>query len=196
VACHDDLDLSSVSRTIFAIEAELGVRLFHRTTRRMTLSEAGEIYLARIEGFAEELDRARGAASGELLGLSALMAPVTFGQMRIAATCWRVTEPVRWPPGRRSATARSTRAATSSALGRGWVRNSHVIVRVQEDECIPRVGPSPASCRPPTCWLGDVEPIMRGPGCGWHLIAAPFCIDQSKAHDNCASERGHVQSPS
>jgi DNA-binding transcriptional LysR family regulator len=55
VARDHDLDPSSVSRTILTIEAELGVRLFHRTTRRMTLSEAGVNYLARIEALVEEL---------------------------------------------------------------------------------------------------------------------------------------------
>jgi DNA-binding transcriptional LysR family regulator len=87
VARDPDLDPSSISRTILIIEAELGVRLFHRTTRRMTLSEAGEIYLARIEALVEELDRARDearAASGGPVGTLRLTAPVTFGQMRIA----------------------------------------------------------------------------------------------------------------
>jgi DNA-binding transcriptional LysR family regulator len=87
VARDHNLDPSSVSRTIFAIEAELGVRLFHRTTRRMTPSEAGEIYLARVEALVEEIDRARDetrAASGGPVGTLRLKAPVTFGQMRIA----------------------------------------------------------------------------------------------------------------
>jgi DNA-binding transcriptional LysR family regulator len=87
VARDHDLDPSSVSRTIFAIEAELGVRLFHRTTRRMTLSAAGEIYLARIEALVEDLDRASDearAASAGPVGTLRLTAPVTFGQMRIA----------------------------------------------------------------------------------------------------------------
>jgi DNA-binding transcriptional LysR family regulator len=39
---------SSVSRALAELEAELGVRLLQRTTRRMTLTEAGALYLARV----------------------------------------------------------------------------------------------------------------------------------------------------
>lgn len=34
-----DLDPSSVSRSLSALEAELGVRLFHRTTRKLSTTE-------------------------------------------------------------------------------------------------------------------------------------------------------------
>ena len=38
---------SSVSRSIGQIEDELGLRLFQRTTRRMALTEGGELFLRR-----------------------------------------------------------------------------------------------------------------------------------------------------
>ncbi len=41
------VDPSSVSRAIAGLEADLGLRLFQRSTRRMSLTEAGEIYLTR-----------------------------------------------------------------------------------------------------------------------------------------------------
>lgn len=49
---------SSVSRSIASLEDELGVRLFTRTTRRLSLTEAGEAYRARVEPLLEELLRA------------------------------------------------------------------------------------------------------------------------------------------
>jgi DNA-binding transcriptional LysR family regulator len=83
-----------VSRAIADLEVELGLRLFQRTTRSMTLTEAGELYLTRVEPLIEELARAReaaaqvsGALTGALIGaprgLLRLTASVTFGQMRI-----------------------------------------------------------------------------------------------------------------
>lgn len=57
-------DPSAVSRSIAGLEAELGVRLFQRSTRRLTLTEAGETYLSRIRPLLEELAAAHEAASG------------------------------------------------------------------------------------------------------------------------------------
>jgi DNA-binding transcriptional LysR family regulator len=77
------LDPSSVGRLVSAIETELGVRLFERTTRRMQLTEAGDLYLSRIAPTLEELDRAREEAlalSAEPRGSLRLSASVTFGQ--------------------------------------------------------------------------------------------------------------------
>jgi DNA-binding transcriptional LysR family regulator len=86
VAKELDIDPSSVSRAIGDLEAELGLRLFQRTTRSMTLTEAGHLYLGRIEPLVEELSHARDAAtqiSGSPRGLLRITASVTFGQMRI-----------------------------------------------------------------------------------------------------------------
>lgn len=43
-----DLDASSVSRHITTQEDSLGVRLFHRTTRKMSVTEAGCLYYQRL----------------------------------------------------------------------------------------------------------------------------------------------------
>lgn len=86
VARERGTDPSSVSRTIAELEAELGLRLLQRSTRSMTLTEAGTLYLAKIEPLLEELSRARDDAagsSGAPRGLLRLSASVTFGQRRI-----------------------------------------------------------------------------------------------------------------
>jgi DNA-binding transcriptional LysR family regulator len=86
VAKERNIDPSSVSRAVADLEAELGLRLFQRTTRSMTLTEAGDLYLARIEPLIEELGRARDAAAqvtGAPRGLLRITASVTFGQTRI-----------------------------------------------------------------------------------------------------------------
>lgn len=55
---------SALSQTIRALEARLGVRLFHRTTRSVSLTPAGEALLLRAKPALEEL----GAALSELRG--------------------------------------------------------------------------------------------------------------------------------
>jgi DNA-binding transcriptional LysR family regulator len=59
-------DPSSVSRTVATVEAALGLRLFQRTTRSLTITEEGEVYLRRIAPLLEELDAAREAATKAL----------------------------------------------------------------------------------------------------------------------------------
>ena len=78
-----DVDPSSVSRTVAAIEAELGVRLFQRSTRRLAVTEAGERYIRRIAPLVEELEHARDEAvttSGAVQGNLRLTASVAFMQ--------------------------------------------------------------------------------------------------------------------
>lgn len=81
-----DVDPSSISRAIAALEHELGVRLFQRSTRRLVPTEAGTVYFSRIEPVIEELERAKNAAadySDSPKGLLRVTAPVTCGQVSL-----------------------------------------------------------------------------------------------------------------
>ena len=68
----------AVSAQIKQLETELGTTLLQRTTRRVTLTQAGEVFLARARQALEQLDRAR----ADLDELST----VQRGQVRIGAT--------------------------------------------------------------------------------------------------------------
>ena len=59
VARERNIDPSSVSRAISNLEKELGVRLFQRTTRHLSPTEAGVTYFNRIEPLLEEIQRAK-----------------------------------------------------------------------------------------------------------------------------------------
>lgn len=50
---------SAVSRQVSQLEDELGTRLFHRTTRKQSLTETGEIYFQHAHRIASDLDEAR-----------------------------------------------------------------------------------------------------------------------------------------
>lgn len=58
VARDRDCDPSSISRLIAGLEKELGVRLFQRTTRRLSPTEAGSTYFERIEPLLGEIQTA------------------------------------------------------------------------------------------------------------------------------------------
>ena len=77
---------AAVSRNVAMLARNLGVRLFHRSTRRLTLTEAGEAFRLAISGSLEEIQAAiAGIASdsGEPAGvLKVSMAP-TFGVMHL-----------------------------------------------------------------------------------------------------------------
>jgi DNA-binding transcriptional LysR family regulator len=51
---------SSVSRGVARLEEDLGVRLLHRTTRRLNLTEAGSAYFARVREVTSSIDEASG----------------------------------------------------------------------------------------------------------------------------------------
>jgi DNA-binding transcriptional LysR family regulator len=86
VARDRDVDPSSVSRSIALLEESLGLRLFQRTTRRMSLTESGERYLKRVEPLIEEFGRAgEEALAGSRApgGTLRLTASVAFGNARL-----------------------------------------------------------------------------------------------------------------
>lgn len=85
-ARDQNIDPSSVSRVIAAIEAELGVRLFQRTTRQLSMTEAGSVYFERIEPLIEEIRHARDAAaevSSQVKGTLRVTASNSFGLKRV-----------------------------------------------------------------------------------------------------------------
>ena len=73
---------SAVSRRIKELEARLGTQLLIRTTRRMSLTEAGRTFHARCQRILADLDEAEVEASdqhGALKGALRMAAPLTFG---------------------------------------------------------------------------------------------------------------------
>ena len=54
---------ASVSRQITALEDDLGVRLLNRTSRRLSLTEAGQVYLEHAERLLHDIDELRDAVS-------------------------------------------------------------------------------------------------------------------------------------
>ena len=77
----------TVSRRIQDLEHRLGADLFHRTTRALKLTEAGERFYARAETILEAFDDAEAEARGldhEPVGLLRITAPHSLGRLVIA----------------------------------------------------------------------------------------------------------------
>jgi DNA-binding transcriptional LysR family regulator len=78
---------SSVTRLVDALEAELGATLLNRSTRQVSLTEAGARYYARARGIFEALDEADASVADrgeEPVGVLRLCLPVEFGRRVIA----------------------------------------------------------------------------------------------------------------
>nr|WP_315235666.1 LysR family transcriptional regulator [uncultured Albidiferax sp.] len=81
------LSKAAVSRYVGELESRLGVRLLHRTTRRLSLTEEGQVFHARSRELLAGVDEAemeitsRSAAASGLLRINA---PVTFGILHLA----------------------------------------------------------------------------------------------------------------
>lgn len=85
----DALDLSRAMATthVARLEERLGVRLLHRTTRRLSLTEAGTAYYERCAALLaemESLEASLEAMSETPRGVVKISAPVSFGHMHLA----------------------------------------------------------------------------------------------------------------
>lgn len=82
-----DVAPAHVTRAVQVLEARIGQRLLNRTTRKVSLTDAGARYLAAAERTLAELDEMegtlRGEASGEVRGTLRLTMPVALGTRHI-----------------------------------------------------------------------------------------------------------------
>ena len=77
---------SAVSKRITLLEDQLGSRLFHRSTRKLSLTEAGEHfyeYAAQANRSAQQAEDAVHELKGEPRGVLKIQLPMTLGQLHI-----------------------------------------------------------------------------------------------------------------
>lgn len=65
-----DMSSAAVTRQIADLEDFLGARLLHRTTRKVSLSPAGETYLGRVRTILQDIDEAHDLTSSQTQELS------------------------------------------------------------------------------------------------------------------------------
>jgi DNA-binding transcriptional LysR family regulator len=80
------IPLATVSRKVADLEARLNTHLLMRSTRRLTLTEAGAAYVAACKRILELVDEAEAQAAGEYevpRGTLAMTAPIVFGRLHV-----------------------------------------------------------------------------------------------------------------
>lgn len=85
-ARHAGMPLATVSRKLSHLEKHLKTRLLNRSTRRLTLTDAGQSYLAACRRILDEVSEAERAAAGEYsspTGELVITAPVVFGRLHV-----------------------------------------------------------------------------------------------------------------
>lgn len=90
-----ETSLPAMVRTLAALEQTLGVRLFNRTTRRISLTEEGRRHLESCRQILAALDDAEAALSAgaaEPAGQLTITAPILFGQMHVAPAVTRFVQ--------------------------------------------------------------------------------------------------------
>lgn len=78
--------LATVSRRISDLEAHLGTRLLNRSSRRLTLTNAGRSYVAACQRILEDVQEAERAATGEYSaprGQLTVTAPIVLGRLHV-----------------------------------------------------------------------------------------------------------------
>jgi len=80
------MPLPTVSRRLSDLEAHLNARLFNRSTRRLTLTDAGETYIAACKRILEDVRETEHTVSGEFTtprGELVISAPIVFGRIHV-----------------------------------------------------------------------------------------------------------------
>src|SRR5262245_3180436 len=87
VARESGASQPTISRTIAALEAHLGVRLLNRSSRAVTLTDDGRQFYERARAVLEAVAEAEGSVGrrhGKPSGLLRLGTPVAFGRLHVA----------------------------------------------------------------------------------------------------------------
>lgn len=97
-AAHLDLSNAVVTRHVADLEGRLGTRLMHRTTRSLSLTESGQVFLERAKQILEELadvEQLVSERTHEPVGTLRIAAPVVFGMHNLAPVIQSYTQ--RYP---------------------------------------------------------------------------------------------------
>jgi DNA-binding transcriptional LysR family regulator len=80
------MPLATINRRVVDLERDMGVRLLHRSTRHVVLTEVGQDFFMTCERILDELREAEEAASGEYRapkGVLSMTAPMGFGRLHL-----------------------------------------------------------------------------------------------------------------
>lgn len=82
-----DTSTAAISRQISGLESHLGARLLHRTTRRLSLTEAGQEFYSRSQSILSDISEAESVVGQQVLqpkGMLRISAPLSYGMHTLA----------------------------------------------------------------------------------------------------------------
>jgi DNA-binding transcriptional LysR family regulator len=133
---------SVVSRAISRLEARLSVQLLRRTTRRLSLTEAGLLYLEQSRAafsLIDDAERTIQGQEGELTGRVRLSVPTTYGHYRLPALLCRFARQYPLVRVELSISNRNVDLVAEGydlAIRLGQLPDSGLIGRKLEDACL------------------------------------------------------------
>src|ERR1700733_3817627 len=86
VAKRRDVAVSSITRKIDSLEADFGVRLLARSSRKIILTDAGEEFLPRARRIVADMEEARHTLTNlnaDPSGLLSVTVPAAFGRRHV-----------------------------------------------------------------------------------------------------------------
>ena len=140
---------STVAKSVARLEASLGVRLFHRTTRQVSLTPDGERLFRRCERVLAEFDDLQADAAGTrqaVGGTLRLDAPITYGRkvlMPVLAELLRLHPGLRLDLRLQDGYADLIRDGLDAAVRVGELQDSRLVARRFDEQVLVLVA-SPA----------------------------------------------------
>ena len=160
--------LSTVSRRISELEAHLKARLLNRSSRNLTLTDAGRSYVEACKRILEDVGEAERAASGEYSAAKGelnITAPMVFGRLHVLPVAMEFLK--AYP-----------------AVDIRCVLNDRVINLLEDHiDLALRIGDLPDSSSLITTQIGSVRRVVCGSPAYFARRGVPENIDELAMHD-------------
>src|SRR5262249_16264558 len=162
------IPLSTVSRRISELEAHLKARLLNRSSRKLTLTDAGRSYVEACKRILEDVGEAERAASGEYSAAKGelnITAPMVFGRLHVLPVAMEFLK--MYP-----------------AVDIRCVLNDRVVNLLEDHiDLAVRIGELPDSSSLITTRVGSVRRVMCGSPSYFAQRGVPENVDDLAMHD-------------
>jgi len=162
------IPLSTVSRRISELEAHLKARLLNRSSRKLTLTDAGRSYVEACKRILEDVGEAERAASGEYSAAKGelnITAPMVFGRLHVLPVAMEFLK-------------------VHSAVDIRCVLNDRVVNLLEDHiDLALRIGELPDSSSLITTRIGSVRRVVCGSPSYFARRGVPENVDELAMHD-------------
>jgi DNA-binding transcriptional LysR family regulator len=162
------IPLSTVSRRISELEAHLKARLLNRSSRKLTLPDAGRSYVEACKRILEDVGEAERAASGEYSAAKGelnITAPMVFGRLHVLPVAMEFLK-------------------VYSAVDIRCVLNDRVVNLLEDHiDLALRIGELPDSSSLITTRIGSVRRVVCGSPSYFARRGVPENVDELAMHD-------------